>query len=349
MTWYTELKFDENPLDIRPNPNLVGLDEEREQLINHIQKEEICFLNGLTGSGKTSLLQKTQKQLKNYSFIYLDAQDLPPNFNLEEELKKKRNFFDRISFRRYPRKKPILIIDEFQATDPRLILEARSKWENPVEKKIKGIIIAQISKFLRNVSGSFKERLGHRTITLRTLDEDEMKEILKKRLYNKGTKINYVNRLSKDAVNLLVKCADGNPRRLLEYADMVFDFHHRRFRKNNPIIKGKDYVVSYYAIREILEVNNVKIKKSAKEERKVEMFTFDKLFPKEEQKILRFLLNRGVATSADVAKRFKINPDAARRKISPLKNKGVIIVVGKKERKELLDIAENTKRLMVKK
>ena len=71
------------------------------------------------------------------------------------------------------------------------------------------------------------------------------------------------------------------------------------------------------------------------------------MFSKEEQKILRFLLNRGVATSADVAKKFKININAVRRKISPLKNKGAIIVVGKKERKELLDIAESTKRLMV--
>lgn len=321
MTWYTELKFDENPLDIRPNPNLVGLEEEENQLINHIQKEEICFLNGLTGSGKTSLLQKIQKQLKNYSFIYLDAQDLPPNFNLEEELKKKRNFFDKITFREYPRKKPILIVDEFQATDPRLILEAKSKWENPVDKKIKSVIIAQISKFLKNVSGSFKERLGNRIIVLRTLDEDEMKEILKKRLYNHKTKINYVNKLSRDALNLLVKCADGNPRRLLEYSDMVFDFHYRRFGKNNPIIKGKDYVVSYYAVREILEVNNVKIKRPAKEERRAELFTFDKIFSKEEQKILRFLLNKGVATSADVAKKFKININAVRRKISPLKNK----------------------------
>ena len=91
--WYEKLKFDENPLDARPNPDLVGLDNEAESLKNHIQKEELCFLNGLTGSGKTSLLLKTQNELKKYRFIYLDAQDLPRDFNLEEELKKKRSFF----------------------------------------------------------------------------------------------------------------------------------------------------------------------------------------------------------------------------------------------------------------
>ena len=129
-TWYEKLKFDTNPLDARPNPNLVGLDEEAERLKNHILKEELCFLNGLTGSGKTSLLLKVQNELKQYKFVYLDAQDLPGDFNLEEELKKNMSFFDRITFRQFPRKKPVLLIDEFQSTNPNLILEARGKWEN---------------------------------------------------------------------------------------------------------------------------------------------------------------------------------------------------------------------------
>lgn len=83
LTWYEKLGFDENPLDSRPNPNLVGLDEEEERLKNYILKSEICFLNGLTGSGKTSLLMKTQNQLKGYKFIYLDANDLPRDFNID--------------------------------------------------------------------------------------------------------------------------------------------------------------------------------------------------------------------------------------------------------------------------
>ena len=35
--WYYKLNFDENPLDARPNPNLIGVDEEAERLKNHIE------------------------------------------------------------------------------------------------------------------------------------------------------------------------------------------------------------------------------------------------------------------------------------------------------------------------
>ncbi len=31
-TWYEKLQFDVNPLDTRPNPDLVGLDKEAEKV-----------------------------------------------------------------------------------------------------------------------------------------------------------------------------------------------------------------------------------------------------------------------------------------------------------------------------
>src|SRR3989338_4781576 len=200
-SWYEKLKFGTNPLDARPNPDLIGLDEEAERLKNHILKEELCFLNGLTGSGKTSLLLKIQNELKQHRFIYLDAQDLPKDFNLEQELMKKRSFFDKITFKQFPRKKPVLLIDEFQSTNPNLILEARGKWESQ-ERKIKTIVIAQISKYLDNVSDSFKDRLGSRGITLRKLDDFDMRKVLETRLYNEKTKFNYIKKFKEDAIDL---------------------------------------------------------------------------------------------------------------------------------------------------
>jgi len=214
-TWYERLGFKDNPLDVRPNPRLVGLEAEEERLVNHIRKGEICFLNGPTGSGKTSMLRRVQARLKNHSFIYLNAEDLPEGFNLSQEILGKRGFFERITFKKYPKKKPVLLIDEFQATDSNLILEAKGKWEE--NKRIKGVVIAQISRQLSNVSGSFRDRLGKRIINFKSLEPDEMREVLKVRLTHEKDGTNYFEKLSDETVNLLVSCADSTPRRLLEY------------------------------------------------------------------------------------------------------------------------------------
>lgn len=346
--WYEQLGFKANPLDVRPNPLVVGLERQEEQLVNHVLKGEICFLNGLTGSGKSSLLMKIQGNLRNHTMIYLDAQELPKDFNLEKELKSKRNFFDRIRFKKYPSKTPVLIIDEFQATDKNLILDARAKWENPDERKIKSIIIAQISKYLKNVTPAFKERLGSRTLLLPTLDDEEMKEIISLRL--KGRRgVNYYNKLHNEALNLLVACADGNPRKLLEYTDMIFDFHYRKFKKNNPILVNPTYLVTYWGAKEILELQKVNVNAYVyleKETKKRKLQAFEKRFSKQQREWLVFLMT-GSKTTTELARNFKISESTTGIKLRELKAKGAIVKAGKKQRKQLWQASPHVKRLRV--
>ena len=350
MTWYSALKFKTNPLDVRPNPNLVGLENEEARLKNHILKEEICFLNGLTGSGKTSLLLKLQKEMKSHKFVYLDAHDLPKDFNLEEELKKKRSFFDKLRLRNYPSKKPVLIIDEFQATDPDLVLEARAKWEDPSKKRIKAIVVSQISKHLKNVAPSFKERLGSRIVVLGTIDEDDMKKILRIRL-TRGN-LNYAEKFSDDAMSFIVKCSGGNPRRLLEYADEIFDFHHRKFGTRNPLLLD-NYQISYHGAKEILGLDKVHvagfthlderksiIRKSVKTVEGLEKFTDI------EMKLLRYIIGNP-KTLKQVADKFKVSESTAGRYINYLRKKNAVLFAGKKKSKKQWQIEPSIKRLMV--
>ncbi|MFC1648632.1 AAA family ATPase [Nanoarchaeota archaeon] len=347
MAWYHEMGFDANPLDVRPNPKLVGLELEEKRLRNHIEKGEICFLNGLTGSGKSSLLKKLQEEMKGHKFIYLDAQDLPRSFNIEEELGKKRSFFDRITLKKFPAQSPVLIIDEFQDTHPDIVLQARSKWENPNERRIKSIVIAQIDKRLKNVTPSFKERIGNRMVTLPTLTDNEMSEILKKRL--KSGRKNYYNKLHSEAVNLLVAVADGNPRRLLEYTDSIFDFHHRKFTRSNPLTESQSYLVTYYGAKEILEAHKVNVKaykylEPKMKKRRAE--AFEKKFGSQERKTLMYAMT-SPKTIEQVAKRLKVSNSKASKILNELKAQNAVEPAGKKDRKKLWKTTEHVKRLTV--
>ncbi len=348
MPWYSEFDFKTNPLDVRPNPELVGLEKQEEKIINHINKEEICFINGLTGSGKSSLLLRIQKRLKRHKFIYLDAQELPANFNIEEELKKKRGFFDRISLRKVPRKKPVLIIDEFQATSPDVVFQARAGWENPVERKIKSIIIAQISKHLHNVTSSFKERLGSRVVTLETLDEDEMLEILERRLKVPRKNVNLVNRISDDALSFIIRCSGNNPRRMLEYVDELFEFHHNKFGSRNPLLT-EHYQISYYGAKEILGLDKVQVEGFLENgtTKNEESKKLPAVFTPKEIKLLKFI-DRKPCTVDEASKHFKISEKTALKYLSSLKKKGGIVFAGKRGRKKKWQISPATKRELVK-
>jgi len=351
-TWYEVLGFKENPLDVRPNPRLVGLEGEEERLVNHIRKGEICFLNGPTGSGKTSMLRRVQARLSDHSFIYLNAEDLPNNFNLFDEIQGKRGFFDRITFKKYPKKKPVLLIDEFQATNPNLVLEAKGKWEG--NKGIKGVVIAQISRQLQNVSGSFRDRLGKRIINFKSLNPDEMREVLKFRLTHEKSGIHYFDKLSKETVNLLISCADSTPRRLLEYSDIIFDFHHTKFKDKNPMLQ-EGYKVSYYAARDILEAYGVfredEIRKKITEPDAVEASlrgpTEVLAFTEKESKILRLLLEKDVATTHDIARALDLKPRTVGGTIAALRRKKAITYSGKRRGQNIWELSPNIKRQLV--
>ncbi len=385
--WYKQLQFSANPLDARPNAQLIGLQEQEQQLKNFIAKEELCFLHGLTGAGKTSLLKRVQETMPDHTFIYLDADALPVTFNLDDALRGKRTFFDKIRLRELPVKKTVLIVDEFQATDPRLILAARSKWENPNERHIKSIVLAQISEQMKNVPGSFKDRLGNRVIHLAPLDNETMRSVLQNRLVNSKTSVSYYDRLSPQAVDFLVRIADGNVRRLLEYTDMIFDFHYLRFGDSNPLAHKADYKVTFPAAKEILTVNNINVEGYVPEVLKKDKTskitdqgvtkqkpltetagalsvaevanapavsepnrvasTFDKEFTLAEQNVLRALGRHDLMSLKEIATNIHLEINKCNGVVANLKKKNAILSFTKEGGEKAWQLTESAKRAMV--
>ncbi len=375
--WYKQLGFRENPFDARPNSGLVGVEDKEAQLRNFILKEQLCFMHGLTGAGKTSLLKRIQETMPDHTFIYLDADAVPTDFDLTSALQGKRSFLDRIRMREMPAKKPVLIIDEFQATDPRLILEARSRWENPTERQIKSIVISQISEQLKNVPGSFKDRLGTRIVHLDALDTKAMEAILRQRLNNTKVGRDYFHQLSEKTVAFLVAVADGNARRLLEFTELLFEYHWQKFGDRNPLLHKEDYKIPFPAAKEILSVNNVAvegyaaaIEKQENEEKIVDSIqetaateiaetkdetpqeelindTFEKEFTITEQNVLRALLRHERMTLKQLATNIHLEIHKCNGVLANLRKKGAIVIAGKMQGDKTWQITESAKRSLV--
>jgi hypothetical protein len=77
--WYKAFGWGENPFSIRPSPNVVGLEEIKEALLEDLLSGSPALLLGPTGMGKTSLLLWLKGQLSQTKFrpVYLNLHALP--------------------------------------------------------------------------------------------------------------------------------------------------------------------------------------------------------------------------------------------------------------------------------
>ena len=70
--WYLSYGWKSNPFFIKPNPDIINFEKEKEQLVNFITSGDICFLIGEPGIGKTSLLKWLENNVKNHFIVYLN-------------------------------------------------------------------------------------------------------------------------------------------------------------------------------------------------------------------------------------------------------------------------------------
>lgn len=284
--WFEKLKFKHYPLDSRSNPDLVGVDDIEQKLLSYILQGNMCLLCGLTGTGKTSMIQKImiRPELKSFNTLYVSADGLKKDKDIVDLVKEKMSILDLILFKKP--KNVIIFLDECQLATRQLTESIKSKWNETYssgDKVIHSVVVCQIdSRLQSNFSGSFMDRLGKRVLRMKKLKASELEEILRRRLNN--GKINYVDKFKKEALDFLIKNCDGSVRQLLEYTDTIFreiDKLDASSLKDDSFKITKDHVFTLLQTSGLVvpdknvfkkKINFNKVFNSAKLTKAVEMF-----------------------------------------------------------------------------
>lgn len=236
--WYEKLGFENNPLDVRSNPNLIGVSDVEDTLLSYIKQGQICMLYGFTGSGKTSMLERLQNRsdLEDYKFIFLSGDRLKPEHDIEKDLDSGRSFFEKLL-----RKKPrnyVVLLDESHEISRYVTETVKGLWNAKDDNDfgIHSVVICQIEDNIgTNFSGSFKDRMGNKVLRMRKLTSEELKEVLTQRLTVNDK--DYSDSFNGEALDLIITSSGGSVRALLDIIGHIFMYLDKF--EENPIFKDE--------------------------------------------------------------------------------------------------------------
>ncbi len=175
--WWKKYGFSKNPLDIRPNEDLVGVDDIIKKVKDSIINGEIFLLYGPIGSGKTSLAFKIKRDLSDrYNIIYING-EYERDKDLEEIIEK--NKYNKFLFFKFENKLPIvLILDEYYNFPEDVSKKLKYLYDNRI---VHSIMLIQPSPQIMNATLSFLNRL-YRKIEMKFPPEDEILKLINKKL-----------------------------------------------------------------------------------------------------------------------------------------------------------------------
>ena len=315
--WYKSFGWEENPFFIKTSTELVGLDERKKELINYILSNDICFLNGPTGVGKTSLLKWVKENLKNHKVIYLDAAGIDKNFSLTTYLKKHNSFFNKLFKNNFP-KNIVVLLDESQDCDEELIKALKLHWDH---NHIKSIVITQINPKLTKFSESFKHRVGERIVVLGQLSKSEGYDLVKLRTGDK-------NPFDVTAIEAILEHSNFIPRKILEACEIVCI-------KNTE----KKKQINAFDVESALKhpIENIETKESLK----TPLYSkISETLSPMEQKIISELKNLN-KTAKDLALILKTSEGSVGKQLSKLMKKNIVKVTKQERPKEYTLTAQN--------
>jgi len=307
--WYKSFGWNENPFSIKTSTELVGLENKKKELLNYILSGDICFLNGPTGIGKTSLLRWIEKSLRSHKVIYIDAAGVGKGFSLTTYLKKQNSFFNRIFGSDFP-KNTVVLIDESQDCDQELIKALKLHWDHD---HIKSIVITQINPKLSKFSESFKHRLGKRIVFLDKLSKSEGYDLVRLRVEDK-------NPFDISAIEAVLESSDYIPRKILENCEIVC-------AKNT----GKKIKLNAFDVQTAL-TNSKKPELEQEEAAESIKTSLKKLSPMEENILSE--LKKGKKTAKDLSLNLNTSEGSVGKQLSKLMKKDLVKITRQERPKE---------------
>lgn len=311
MTWYLDYGFSENPFNIKNNTNLVGIEKQKSQLLDYLKSGDICFLNGPTGVGKSSLLKWIKHNLKEHTIIYIDAAEIEDNFTITNCLKENRTLLERIKRKKFP-ENTIILLDESQDASPELIKALKLHWDH---NNIKSIVITQISPDLRNHKESFLDRIGNRVIKLGKISKEEALDLIMIRTKNK-------NLFDIDALEKIFEFSNYIPRKILETCEII------AIKLKNK----KQQKINILDVEKIL--NEIKSKPEIKKETlpEIELPEYTKSFSPMQQKIITFLAE-SPKTAKQLSTLLSTSEGSVGKQLSKLSHLDVVKIISQKRPK----------------
>lgn len=217
MEWFRQYGFGFNPLTTNVQETIErGLFTAREAELGLLQEfvdsGEMVLVTGEPGVGKTTLIGNAHylNRGKYNSFFVMCSEH--PEFDVLPSVKARRTFLERLMRKPLPQKENVFFLNETKFLD-RFTGEAL-KTQAKDKTVVKSVICACVHEDDMQVDDAFLDRVGDRVIRLKRLTKSQSEELLDKRL-GKG------NMFSSDAITMLHRASKGNPRHLLEKAELA--------------------------------------------------------------------------------------------------------------------------------
>lgn len=233
--WFEEVGLEGNPFTLDITPSMfVGYDDQLKKLTYHIEENhKFALITGATGSGKTTLLGLIQNSFgEDFESMYLSK---PPNTGEIVDIFMEEyppSFFQRIfglnvslhDLPDYLNKKIgdrlLIMVDEAHEADIETLQWLRTITDQ-VEKS--QLIMAGLPSFdekLNENLETLKSRITTR-IDLTTLSEDEVRELIKKRVRKHGGE--GFGPISRECVDEVYERTGGFPREVLKLCDRLLN------------------------------------------------------------------------------------------------------------------------------